>query len=349
MRGHERGVSLIEILAAVFLISIAIIPMLELYPNTLGIQRETEYDVVLSAAAVRRMEQNINILRGPTGTPVAFDAFVDQGSAGSKTSTSAAITIGSSANYIVIQIGILGATAVSSVTVGGTGATLLLARNHSTATHRSELWRLQNPPTGTVTVVVTMAVAAKHSWVAASFRNVLSATPLGGNGGNDGNSLTPSVTISPRTADSMMVGGFLYAGTDLIIGQGTGQTAIATDTTAGGAGANTSTHLARETNQGDTGIDMDWAISGVTASKWVALTVELRGGPTVADPNGSATCTDLPSCLLVWTTSELSSTTQGVGSLKTLNVVACQDTNGNSACDTGERQVRYDAKLTTRP
>ena len=137
MKGHESGVSLIEILAAVFLISIAIVPMLELYPTTLGANRETEYDLILSTVALRKMEENINLLRGQAA---------------------------------------------------------------------------------------------------------------------------------------------------------------------------------------------------------------------VADPNGSATCTDLPNCFLTWTTTvELSSTTGGVGSLKTLNVTACEDANANSVCDAGERQVRYDAKITTRP
>ncbi len=137
MRGHEDGVSLIELLAAAFLISIAIVPILTLYPNTLGINRETEYGMILSTVALRKMEENINLMR-PSGS--------------------------------------------------------------------------------------------------------------------------------------------------------------------------------------------------------------------VANPNGTATCTDLPNCLLVWTTTtELSSATQGIGTLKTLNVVACQDTNGNSACDAGERQVRYDAKITSRP
>ena len=66
--------------------------------------------------------------------------------------------------------------------------------------------------------------------------------------------------------------------------------------------------------------------------------------------SGSATCTDFPQCLLVWTiTTEASSATQGVGTLVDVTVTACVDANGNGACDPGETQVRSDAKVTSRP
>ncbi len=351
MRGHEDGVSLIEILAATFLISIAIIPMLALYPNTLGISRETEYNMILGAAAARKMEEVITILRV---APVVFDASGKAGSGGATTFTCASMTIGSSANYLVILIGIRGTTAVSSVRVSSPGgacntdssASLLRAQVDTPDARRSELWVLLNPPTGTVNVQVNMAASIRHAWVAASFRNVLSATPVGGSNGNFSTGSTPSVTISPRTVSSMMVGGFFFESPGLTITQGGGQAAIDTAETTGAT--RISTHLAQEINQGDTGTIMDWTVNATAT--WVALAAELRGTVPVGATTGTATCTDLPNCLLVWTiTTELSSTVLAVGTLQTLNVVACQDTNGNSACDAGERQVRYDAKITSHP
>lgn len=66
--------------------------------------------------------------------------------------------------------------------------------------------------------------------------------------------------------------------------------------------------------------------------------------------SGTAACADLPQCLLVWTiTTEASSATPGVGSLVDVSVTACVDANGNGACDPAETQVRYDAKVTSRP
>jgi prepilin-type N-terminal cleavage/methylation domain-containing protein len=75
--------------------------------------------------------------------------------------------------------------------------------------------------------------------------------------------------------------------------------------------------------------------------------LRITGGSVAS---GSATCTDLAQCLVVWTvTTEASSATQGVGSLVDVAVTACVDTNSNSACDATESQVRYDAKVTSRP
>jgi len=66
--------------------------------------------------------------------------------------------------------------------------------------------------------------------------------------------------------------------------------------------------------------------------------------------SGGATCADLPACLVQWTiATEATSATSGVGQLIDVTVVACVDSNSNSMCDAGEPQVRYDAKVTSRP
>lgn len=66
--------------------------------------------------------------------------------------------------------------------------------------------------------------------------------------------------------------------------------------------------------------------------------------------SGTEACADLPNCRLQWTIAvEISSASPGVGSLRTIAAIACQDTNANSACDADEAQVRYDTKVTSRP
>ncbi len=90
-------------------------------------------------------------------------------------------------------------------------------------------------------------------------------------------------------------------------------------------------------------------LSAVAVRKIEALGNGLRANVN-AVPSGSAACSDLPRCLLVWTvTTETSSTAHGVGALVDVSVTACVDQNGNGACDPGEPQIRYDAKLTSRP
>ncbi len=87
----------------------------------------------------------------------------------------------------------------------------------------------------------------------------------------------------------------------------------------------------------------------VAVRKMEALTNSLRTN-TSGVPGGTAACSDLPRCLLMWTvTTETSTTTQGVGALVDVSVTACVDQNGNGACDAGGPQIRYDAKVTSRP
>jgi len=80
-----------------------------------------------------------------------------------------------------------------------------------------------------------------------------------------------------------------------------------------------------------------------------SITTSLRNIITSV-ASGSATCSDFPNCLVVWTvTTEASSATPGVGSLVDVGVTACADANANGACDASETQVHYDAKVTSRP
>jgi prepilin-type N-terminal cleavage/methylation domain-containing protein len=89
---------------------------------------------------------------------------------------------------------------------------------------------------------------------------------------------------------------------------------------------------------------------GTVAVRQMESTITQLRNPGGSVTSGSAACTDLPQCLVVWTiTTEASSATQGVGSLVDVAVTACVDANANSACDATESQVRYDAKVTSRP
>jgi len=90
-------------------------------------------------------------------------------------------------------------------------------------------------------------------------------------------------------------------------------------------------------------------LGAVAVRNMESITTSLRN--TIASvASGSATCSDFPKCLVVWTvTTELSSATTGVGSLVDVGVTACADASGNGACDAGDTQVHYDAKVTSRP
>jgi hypothetical protein len=101
--------------------------------------------------------------------------------------------------------------------------------------------------------------------------------------------------------------------------------------------------------------DAQLRLAAVATRKTEELIHLLRvniGGPV----SGTETCddpadpADLPRCRVEWTiATELSSTTPGVGRLKTVTTVACQDRDASGTCDAGEEQVRYDTKVTSRP
>ena len=339
--------TLVEVLVAAFLIGVALVPLLHLYPGTLGFNVDSEINARLSAAAVRKMEEVIGIIRAPSAANVVFDNSTREAQLAAS-SSSRTLTISPAANYVLILIGLERASpaTVLSVTVGGAAATLIAFGDQPYAGSeiRGELWGILNPPTGLQTVTVTLSGSRDHSWIAASFTNVSSTTPLGGNAMNTARSTTPNVSLASRTANSLLVGGFTYDEATLTTTEGAGQTMIRESEIA-----NASTNMSRETSAGSAGNDMNWSVTAASDS-WVAIIVEVRGAAVVGSSSGTAACSDLPNCLLVWTTTtELSSATSGVGRLDQVNVVACQDSNASSTCDTGERQVRYDAKVTTRP
>lgn len=62
MRAHEDGISLPEILVAALLIGLALVPLLKLYPGTLGYNVST-LNSILSAAAIRKSEELIALMR----------------------------------------------------------------------------------------------------------------------------------------------------------------------------------------------------------------------------------------------------------------------------------------------
>ena len=95
--------------------------------------------------------------------------------------------------------------------------------------------------------------------------------------------------------------------------------------------------------------DLEMRVGTVAFRKMEEIITVLRdsiGGVV----SGAETCGDFPGCRVEWTiATEQSSGVSGVGQLVTVGVRACADANGNAVCDTGEVQVRFDDKVTSRP
>jgi type II secretory pathway pseudopilin PulG len=95
--------------------------------------------------------------------------------------------------------------------------------------------------------------------------------------------------------------------------------------------------------------DVEMRVGVAALRKMEELIAALRDDIAGA-ASGAENCPDFPGCRLSWTiATEVSSAVSGVGELKTVNLQGCADANGNLACDSGEVQVRFDAKVTSRP
>lgn len=81
------------------------------------------------------------------------------------------------------------------------------------------------------------------------------------------------------------------------------------------------------------------------AGKLEEVAQGLRGG-AAAGP-GSEACSSLPGCLLEWRVDSVQ-TDSIAGWLRQVEVIACVDRNASGACESGETQVRYATRVTSR-
>lgn len=144
---------------------------------------------------------------------IAFNAALDLGySSGNTTSLTAAYTVGSGANRLLV-VGVLGnglssADSVTGVTYAGVAMTLA-AKNIGTGAgtpandRYTYLYYLLNPPSGANNVVVSatvsdylIAVAADYTGVAQSGQPDVTATGIAAVAGNSSGSLTTPVTTT---------------------------------------------------------------------------------------------------------------------------------------------------------
>lgn len=125
--------------------------------------------------------------------------------ASSVTTTNFSMTISSNtARLLVLGIGTNGAS-VSSATLGAQSLTKLTSIARPTGnTAVSEIWYLINPTAGTNTVTVNFSGSAYVEVSASEFYNVDQTTPLKNTVSGQGNSTTPSLTVSEASSDDII-------------------------------------------------------------------------------------------------------------------------------------------------
>lgn len=64
----ETGLTLVEVLVAAFLIGVALVPLMQLYPQILEADQQSERSTIIGIAAGRKMEELMTRLRADTGS-----------------------------------------------------------------------------------------------------------------------------------------------------------------------------------------------------------------------------------------------------------------------------------------
>lgn len=214
-----------------------------------------------------------------TAPAIAFDA-ASNNDTGSKTanalSWSHTISSSGSNRILLVAVAIRNASSqtVSTVTCGGSNLTRINSATQGT-TMRVELWSLANPPTGTKTIVATLAGSAKARFCAGavSYTGVNQTAPLGTSAIATASSAT-SISVNVASAPGELVVdavGKSYSSESIIPGANQAQR-WNDQTTASSAKDNTVGGGSQEA--GAATISMSWSAS--TARAWAIVAVPLR-------------------------------------------------------------------------
>lgn len=204
---------------------------------------------------------------------IAFDSAANSG-VQTVVSYSFNITIGAAGanRLIIVGVGIndAGPTAVSSITAGAVSL-VFIRRDASAGNGGTELWAAANPPTGTVSVTVTLAaVPAGGSLAGAiSLTGVDQTTPNDANNGASGATGTqPSVPVTTVADNAWLVGTVLDFNQEVITA---GQTQDWNVQDAGNLATYGGEHFGPQTPPGAKA--MTWA--GFTAA-WVSSAASFK-------------------------------------------------------------------------
>ncbi len=179
-----------------------------------------------------------------------------------------------SGNNLLLIVGVAiqqtGGQYVTSVSYGSDSLSLVGTAGNS-GVIRTELWQVLNPTVGTANVVINVSGNARFAAGVQLFTGVDQTMPLGTYGSANGNSTSPSVTVSSDTGEMVVdVVGNRY---DTQPSTGSGQTLQWTDATI----SSTVYRNARASSSieaGASSVTMSWTLS--TARNWGIVAVPIK-------------------------------------------------------------------------
>ena len=235
-------------------------------------------------------------LRRPTLpflTTVVFDSAATSGYKSSLSSYNFSITItaGNANRILFCGVGIFLTGSVTSIDAGGNA--MAFVRADTNAAYRSEIWRLFAPPTGVVTITVTLNTSLTSVTNACSYYNS-DQTTLDANNGNNGTNTPASASVT-TIADLCTIFGNLAAQTASGITSAAGQ--FSRTTSNGALGTDASDDFGDVSPAGSKTLTWNglgtldsWAVSLVSLrppqpptdrQEWITILPRERGRTTV--------------------------------------------------------------------
>ncbi len=227
--------------------------------NTFGITFSSAIAVILLAATA-------------CFSGIAVDAVTTNG--GQASSFTHSHTVSGCSRLLVVSVGLEAAQTVSSITYAGQSLTQVHRKVYNvTFTPATEVWRLIAPPTGTASIIVTLAGADSAAIGAISYTGVDQTTPIDGVTSAHDTTQTSGVTITSATNDLVQdVFVSLSPGASTV---GAGQTSRWVRQMA------TTTHYGHgSTEPGAASVVMSWTMTQ-DSTKWVQIGSNINVAGTV--------------------------------------------------------------------
>jgi hypothetical protein len=215
---------------------------------------------------------------------ISFDAASSSGYQTAQTTYTWNHTNGGSDDILLVGVSIGkigGADSVSSITYDGISLTLVGARSTTAPGLRSELWKLEDPPTGaSLPIVVTLGGASDSVGSGVSLSNVVTSSATEAENDNQGTqvgTVTATVTITTVT-DNAWVVSVVTMDDPPMTSTNTERTNVSGALIVGGMSTAGPVHPAgaQVMSWNGTGSTGDWAIVGVGVKPLVADTLQAQ-------------------------------------------------------------------------
>lgn len=220
---------------------------------------------------------------------IAFDAASSSGYEAALSSYNWNHTCTGTNRGLLVNISIFVSGTVTALTYNGVAMTLV--RSDTNGVYRNEIWRLENPASGTNSIAVTLSGSLTSIGSAVSYSGVDQTNMIEANAGANGSNSTPTQSVTTLTDNAWVTSGLSSANTSET--STSPQTSRANNTGALGTGAMgdqgpVAPAAATTAAWSATGVAQSWALSVVAIKPYIPA----AGTAWTVNVNDTVTTTD---------------------------------------------------------